>query len=296
MWRVLLTAFCVVCSIQAYELYPLTCRSQDSAYKHCDSDTSHGVKLSTTWAGSKPCRPGYSWGFDESGVWVDHGCSAQFVSGDGRAAYILPGTTASSNSSGHDRASRKSSKPPCTAENSAGLDDHGNWSGPDCATSDPVAQMMGKSDLSSGLAEDDALSASPAGTISCSSDDGRRQHCDINTASGVHLVRQRSSSRCTQGFSWGTDLDGIWVDHGCRADFAINRSGSHSSTGAYGPTCSQSVGDDQARRMVNHCLAVSTGTHPPCNATNSCQLLIDEIKRGCAVAGTSAPAFCDAYR
>ncbi|AXC09395.1 hypothetical protein ACPOL_0008 [Acidisarcina polymorpha] len=35
------------------------------------------------------------------------------------------------------------------------------------------------------------------------------------------MVRQRSGSACTQGYSWGYDQGGIWVDHGCRADFAL---------------------------------------------------------------------------
>jgi hypothetical protein len=37
----------------------------------------------------------------------------------------------------------------------------------------------------------------------------------------VRLVQQRSESPCQEGYSWGSDGRGIWVDHGCRADFAI---------------------------------------------------------------------------
>ena len=36
------------------------------------------------------------------------------------------------------------------------------------------------------------------------------------------MVRQRSDARCQQGYSWGYDGRGIWVDRGCRADFSIN--------------------------------------------------------------------------
>jgi hypothetical protein len=35
----------------------------------------------------------------------------------------------------------------------------------------------------------------------------------------VQLTNQRSGSPCQQGYSWGYDRRGIWVDHGCRADF-----------------------------------------------------------------------------
>ena len=57
--------------------------------------------------------------------------------------------------------------------------------------------------------------------ITCSSDNGRRNYCPANTRRGVQLVKQRSDARCTQGYSWGYDQRGIWVDRGCRADFVV---------------------------------------------------------------------------
>ena len=62
---------------------------------------------------------------------------------------------------------------------------------------------------------------SVAQTISCSSDDGKRHYCSANGSGRAQLVKQRSESACTEGYSWGSDDRGIWVDHGCRADFAI---------------------------------------------------------------------------
>ncbi len=61
----------------------------------------------------------------------------------------------------------------------------------------------------------------PAGVITCSSDNGGRNYCSVPTGRGVRLVRQRSDAPCRQGYSWGYDRGGIWVDRGCRADFAI---------------------------------------------------------------------------
>ena len=58
-------------------------------------------------------------------------------------------------------------------------------------------------------------------SITCSSDNGRRNYCAADTRRGVQLVRQRSDARCTQGYSWGYDRRGIWVDRGCRADFVV---------------------------------------------------------------------------
>jgi hypothetical protein len=63
---------------------------------------------------------------------------------------------------------------------------------------------------------------SSAQTISCSSDDGNRHYCPADTRGGVQLVKQRSDSPCQQGYSWGFDRGGVWVDRGCRADFAVS--------------------------------------------------------------------------
>ena len=62
---------------------------------------------------------------------------------------------------------------------------------------------------------------SSAQTMSCSSDDGNRHYCPAETRSGVQLLKQRSDSPCEHGRSWGWDNRGIWVDRGCRADFAL---------------------------------------------------------------------------
>jgi Protein of unknown function (DUF3011) len=63
----------------------------------------------------------------------------------------------------------------------------------------------------------------PGGVITCSSDNGGRQFCPADTRYGVRMVNQRSGSPCRKGYSWGFDQRGIWVDRGCRADFAVGR-------------------------------------------------------------------------
>ena len=63
---------------------------------------------------------------------------------------------------------------------------------------------------------------SSAQTISCSSDDMQRHSCPVDTRGGVRMVKQNSDSPCQQGYSWGYDREGIWVDRGCRADFAVD--------------------------------------------------------------------------
>ena len=60
-------------------------------------------------------------------------------------------------------------------------------------------------------------------TITCSSNNGKRNYCPVNTGRSVALTNQRSGSPCIQGQTWGWDRGGIWVDRGCRADFLIRR-------------------------------------------------------------------------
>ena len=56
--------------------------------------------------------------------------------------------------------------------------------------------------------------------VRCNSDDERRHYCSIDTRGGVRLVNQLSGTPCTEGETWGFDDRGVWVDHGCRADFS----------------------------------------------------------------------------
>lgn len=63
-------------------------------------------------------------------------------------------------------------------------------------------------------------------------------------------------------------------------------------TAAAEMSCNETAGGAQAHRYVEQCLEVSPATHPPCNAANACSLIQDEIRRGCALLGKDAPAFC----
>jgi len=58
-------------------------------------------------------------------------------------------------------------------------------------------------------------------TITCASADFQRTYCDTDTRSGVTLLRQLGNDRCEQGSTWGYTDRGIWVDRGCRAEFAL---------------------------------------------------------------------------
>lgn len=62
---------------------------------------------------------------------------------------------------------------------------------------------------------------SNATVIRCESYDGQQAYCALPFRGRVQLVNQVSRSACTEGYSWGADRRGIWVSHGCRADFEV---------------------------------------------------------------------------
>jgi hypothetical protein len=61
----------------------------------------------------------------------------------------------------------------------------------------------------------------PMRTVTCSSNNGRRNWCDIGGRRDVQLSRQLSGSACIRDNTWGVDRSGIWVDRGCRAEFRV---------------------------------------------------------------------------
>lgn len=136
----------------------IKCSSDNGRRNYCPVNTGGGVQMVRQRSDAR-CTQGYSWGYDRRGIWVDHGCRADFVV---RASY----------------------RPPRPG---------GPGYGP----------------------------GGPGVSITCSSDNGKRNYCAADTRRGVQMVRQRSDARCTQGYSWGYDRRGIWVDRGCRADFIV---------------------------------------------------------------------------
>lgn len=58
-----------------------------------------------------------------------------------------------------------------------------------------------------------------AGTIRCESRGNRYEQCNVPTNNRVELTR-RLGGRCNAGRQWGYDANYIWVNDGCRAEFA----------------------------------------------------------------------------
>ncbi|HKR28863.1 MAG TPA: DUF3011 domain-containing protein [Terriglobales bacterium] len=198
---VALISFCA--SVPAFAQYGLTCASEDGHRHYCSADTRGGVTMQHQRSKSA-CVQGASWGFDQRGVWVDHGCRADFivntrqVDGPGdRDRDHFHGHDADDDRDGdrdrdHDREGDRD------RDRDRGYDrdhhDH-DWD----RDRRPAETMQ----------------------LTCASEDGRRHYCQSDIQGTATLLRQRSGSPCREGYSWGNDRNGIWVDHGCRADFQL---------------------------------------------------------------------------
>ncbi|HXH03616.1 MAG TPA: DUF3011 domain-containing protein [Candidatus Competibacteraceae bacterium] len=60
----------------------VTCESHGDKETYCRADTRGGVRL-VEQLSRADCTEGQTWGYDRSGIWVDRGCRARFVVGQG---------------------------------------------------------------------------------------------------------------------------------------------------------------------------------------------------------------------
>lgn len=61
-------------------LRTVTCESADGTRRHCPAESKHGIAIAKRM-GEAACVLDETWGFDDEGIWVDKGCSAQFALG-----------------------------------------------------------------------------------------------------------------------------------------------------------------------------------------------------------------------
>ncbi len=206
----------------------ITCSSDDGGRHTCPVDARGGVQMTNQRSGSA-CQQGYSWGYDANGIWVDHGCRADFMvngsnswnngnNGNGGGQTITCSSddggrhTCPADVRGGVQMTNQRSGSPCRQGYSWGYNRDGIWVDHGCRADFTVSSW-----------NDRGYGGGGGQNITCSSDDGNRHYCSADTRGGVQMVNQRSGSPCQQGYSWGYDQRGIWVDHGCRADFALRR-------------------------------------------------------------------------
>ena len=66
-----------------------------------------------------------------------------------------------------------------------------------------------------------AVPADAQSTVVCESLDGKYRECRLEGVGVATLTRQLSDTNCIEGQSWGYRNGRIWVDQGCRAQFAL---------------------------------------------------------------------------
>lgn len=202
----------------------VVCESQNNGREHCRADTSLGIALSRQIS-DNPCVLGRSWGYDENGIWVDHGCRGEFSAGnltamissstgatlvceskDGRRAHCPV------NTSGGIRLMRQFSDSDCVFNRTWGYDANGVWVSEGCRGEFAVSSFapMG-------------ATSSRATTLVCESKDGKLNRCPADTRMGVAVMKQLSDSPCELNSTWGYNSDGIWVTAGCRAEFYLRK-------------------------------------------------------------------------
>ena len=147
----------------------IDCASEQGRHRYCRAQTDGYVRLDEQLSDTA-CVAGRTWGYDESGIWVDNGCRARFIVG--RQGYY-----------------NEPRKRPRDYDERDYYDEQ----------------------------------ARPAQAFQCASKAGQYTYCPADTGGYVQLERQLSDTRCEKWRSWGYDSGGIWVDHGCRAQFTVGR-------------------------------------------------------------------------
>jgi hypothetical protein len=207
-------------SATAAQASTVTCESTNNEYRSCPADTSGGVRLSQQLS-TKGCWENDTWGFDRNKIWVDRGCRAQFQvgthttsaagKGDALAAAAVIGIAAAAiiASNQHDDHHNKSNN---NYDNRYDNRYDGRY---DSRYDDNHRNYDNSRYGYNGYGGD------PRRTFTCESRNDRRNYCGIPGRGHVEIYRQRSSSPCRHGHSWGVEGNSVWVADGCRAEFAV---------------------------------------------------------------------------
>lgn len=208
------------------------CNSSPRTSNYCNADTSRGVELVYQHSGFG-CNFNDTWGYDRGGIWVANGCSATFRlgkkdkgKGDTAAAIGLGilalgiiAATSGDDSSG-DRGPQPGygpgGYPPPPPPGGYGP---GGYPPPPPGGYGPGG--YGPGGYGPGGYGPGGGYNRPYKIVSCNSGNNKYAFCSARVRSDVELINQRSSSACRFNESWGYNRRGVWVDKGCRADFAV---------------------------------------------------------------------------
>ena len=201
----------------------LRCESDDGRTKTCAADIRGGVRLARQLSDTE-CIEGTTWGYGPGRVWVSQGCRAEFVLGFGHGAGGRSGQAGAvfrceSNNGRWQLCEaetrrgvelvRQLSRGACIRDDTWGWNERGVWVSRGCRGE--FRSRGGRRPAGAAVAR----------LVRCESPSGRIQRCPVDVGRGVSLAKQLSRAQCVEGESWGYDRAGIWVSHGCRAEFEL---------------------------------------------------------------------------
>jgi hypothetical protein len=217
------------------------CESRDYRQVYCDIDARYGVEI-VNQLSDAACIEGRTWGSDRRGVWVSGGCRAEFEAGRGYGGSHSQGggygqggygnvircesrdyrqVYCDGDVRGGARLVNQLSSTACVEGQTWGADRRGLWVRGGCRGEFELGRGGGYGQGQGGFPIDGGGYGSSQGGVICESRDNRYRHCPVRIRREAQLVRQLSSSDCVYNRSWGFDRNGVWVDRGCRGEFAV---------------------------------------------------------------------------
>jgi hypothetical protein len=199
----------------------VVCESFGDGRAFCSTRKYSRVRLVRQLSNS-PCEEGGTWGYDpERGeIWVDLGCRGEFRVGDDVEQEKEPEPLDAIVVCKSEGGKRKAK---CPADTSAGVQLFRALGDTRCRFGDDWGWDRKQIWVRNGCRAEFAVRGRPRPLIEaivCESD-GKRTRYEADTRYGVAIVREIGEERCILGETWGFDDDGIWVDRGCSAQFAL---------------------------------------------------------------------------
>ncbi len=150
----------------------------------------------------------------------DYGRTIRCDSNDGRMQ------TCSVDTRGGVRLVRQYSKSSCVEGHSWGTNRSGIWVAQGCRAEFAVGSGNGNGNNNGGHwgGGNGGNSGNVGNSVRCDSNDNRYRQCPID-GGRVYLERQYSKSACIEGQTWGSGRGYVWVNNGCRGQFASGRGG-----------------------------------------------------------------------
>jgi hypothetical protein len=197
----------------------ITCASTSGKRTQCAADTSAGVRIVRPLSDAA-CGYGRQWGFDAKGIWVSGNCSAEFaVRGKPKpvvttlACESLNATRVQCPADTHYGVAliRQLGESYCILGRTWDFDATGVWVSDGC---------RGQFALGGFRLPTPNLPPN-ASKVLCEARDGQRIVCAADASHGVGLLRQLGDHDCILNHTWGYTRDGVWVEGGCKAEFAV---------------------------------------------------------------------------